>query len=163
MTSYFARRKAQKAMANQEKGQNNMPSGKIRALQIVETNYTSDPVEIPKSFLSYSNKEKDTLPITYNKINWSKTPIPEYAGHYAAILDNVLSQSECDILLSLVEQSAGGNNEGVTNGGWRAAMVNAGANREFLSTEYRIRTGKARCPGLQRSGQRTLELESLTN
>jgi hypothetical protein len=134
MTTFFARRKAQKAVL--EKGQNNMKPGTIRSLQIFETNYTSAPVEIPQTFLSYKDKEKKPS-VTYDKINWSTSPLPEYSGLYAAVLDNVLSQAECDVLLGLVEQSAGGNTEGVTNSGWKPAMVNAGANREFLSTEYR--------------------------
>jgi hypothetical protein len=55
------------------------------------------------------------------------------------VLDNVLSQEECDQLIRLAELSAGGHrgNDDVENNGWKPAMVNVGSNYEVLAPDYR--------------------------
>lgn len=108
----------------------------IRNPQVVRTSYTSKPVSIPGSFL---RPLSDPSTIEVNQINFAKTPLPQYEGLYAVVLDNVLSQSECDELIHMAEQSAGGHDpsEPMENNGWKPAMVNAGRNHEFLALDYR--------------------------
>ncbi|TVY30180.1 hypothetical protein LHYA1_G001088 [Lachnellula hyalina] len=108
----------------------------IRNPQVVRTNYTSKTVSIPRSFLS---PLRDPSIIEVNQIDFANTPLPQYKGLYAVVLDNVLSQSECDELIHMAEQSAGGHDpsEPMENNGWKPAMVNAGRNHEFLALDYR--------------------------
>lgn len=104
--------------------------------QLVRTNYTSRPVSIPDNFLA---PLADPSSITVSQIDFANTELPEYKGHYAVVLDNVLSPQECKELIHLVEKSAGahGDDETVENNGWKPAMVNAGSNKEFLALDYR--------------------------
>ncbi|CAM6128631.1 unnamed protein product [Calypogeia fissa] len=81
---------------------------KEAAPQFLKTSYTSCPVSIPTDFLS--SPPPSTHPsITYTKIDFSTSPIPEYQDHYAVVLDNVLSPEECQELIHLAELSAGGH------------------------------------------------------
>jgi hypothetical protein len=102
---------------------------------VIKTSYTSKPVPIPDSFLSTSAANAGQ--VTYNKIDFSKTALPEYTGLYAVVLDNVLSPAECAELIKLAQLSAGAGDPGVENDGWQPAMVNAGPHGEFLATDYR--------------------------
>jgi hypothetical protein len=108
-------------------------AGLLLPPQIIKTNYTSVPVPVPDSFLS--SLPADAPPVTYTKIDFSTTPLPEYATHYAVILDNVLTPAECTTLIHLAERSAG--SPSVPDNGWTPALVNAGASGEFLATDYR--------------------------
>jgi hypothetical protein len=103
--------------------------------QVIKTSYTSKPIPIPDSFLSTSAANLGQ--VTYNKIDFANTPLPEYTGLYAVVLDNVLSPAECTELIKLAQLSAGAGEPGVENDGWQPAMVNAGASGEFLATDYR--------------------------
>jgi hypothetical protein len=103
--------------------------------QVIKTSYTSKPIPIPDSFLSTS--AANVGQVTYNKIDFANTPLPEYTGLYAVVLDNVLSPAECAELIKLAQLSAGAGEPGVENDGWQPAMVNAGASGEFLATDYR--------------------------
>jgi hypothetical protein len=94
---------------------------------IIRTSYTSKPVKIPPYFLFASPSDADS--ITVEKIDFAASPLPEYAGMYATVLDNVLSASECAELLSLAEMSS--------SDGWQAALVNAGIGREVSAPEVR--------------------------
>ncbi len=107
----------------------------VRSLQVIKTSYTSKPVPIPDSFLSTG--AANVGQVTYNKIDFSKTPLPEYTGRYAVVLDNVLSPAECTELIKLAQLSAGAGEPDVEKDGWRPAMVNAGPHGEFLATDYR--------------------------
>jgi len=98
-------------------------------LRIVETHYTSKPVDIPADFLKAT--PSDAVPITMERIDFSTSPLPEYAPYYARVLDNVLSASECAQLLRLAEQSS-------SSGKWEQAMVNMGIGREALAPEVRL-------------------------
>ena len=107
----------------------------IKALQIVKTNYTSHPVDIPDDFLA---PLKDPSTIKVDKVDFANGELPEYKKLYAVVLDNVLSQEECNQLIHLAELSAGGHGEKeLVNNGWIPAMVNAGVGREFLALDYR--------------------------
>lgn len=100
-----------------------------RENEVIQTSYTSDPIEIVPSFIKTT--AWDFQPITVERIDFSKTDLPEYEGCFAVVLENVLSPSECATLLALAEKSA------TTSQGWKPAMVNAGGNFEALATDYR--------------------------
>jgi hypothetical protein len=95
---------------------------------VIETSYTSKPVEIPPDFLKAT--ASDAKPITIERIDFSSTTLLEHAGAYAVVLDNVLSESECAELLRLAESS--------TTGGWHQALVNAGLGLEVLRPQIRL-------------------------
>jgi hypothetical protein len=125
-----ARRKA--AADKQTKAQDPNP---IRTLQIVNTNYTSYPVDIPESFLA---PLPDPSIIKVEKVDFANSVLSEYKKLYAIVLDNILSLEECDQLIHLAELSAGGHREdNLPNNGWIPAMVNAGPGREFYAPDYR--------------------------
>jgi hypothetical protein len=104
--------------------------------QVVKTNYTSLPVDIPDDFLA---PVADPSTIEVNQIDFATSPLPEYKGLYAVVLDNVMSEEECKQLIHMTELSAGGHSDDATieDNGWRPAMVNAGRDKEFLSLDYR--------------------------
>jgi hypothetical protein len=98
--------------------------------------YDSNKVEIPADFMT--TEPHDARPVTLTVIDWKKTVLPENDQLYAVVLDNVLSQSECDQLLKLAESSVptylyskNGTNP------WRPALVNVGRGREVLEPDYR--------------------------
>jgi hypothetical protein len=99
------------------------------AMQIVQSNYTSKPVDIPPDFLKATPPDAET--ITVERIDFSTSPLPEYATYYATVLDNVLSTTECTELLRLAMESS-------PKGNWEQAMVNAGIGREVLAPEVRL-------------------------
>ncbi|TVY76040.1 hypothetical protein LSUE1_G005480 [Lachnellula suecica] len=103
---------------------------------VVRTNYTSKPVAIPDDFLA---PLADPSILDVKQIDFKQTPLPEYDGLYAVVLDNVLSPEECLQLTRMAEQSAGahGDDKYVENNGWKPAMVNAGQVHEFLALDYR--------------------------
>lgn len=105
--------------------------------EVVRTSYTNVPVPIPSDFLA---PLPDASVIEVNQIDFKQSVLPEYRGLYAVVLDNVLSQSECDELIHLAEKSVGAHQEGeeqLENNGWKPAMVNAGRNHEVLALDYR--------------------------
>ncbi|KAL8634484.1 MAG: hypothetical protein Q9228_007921 [Teloschistes exilis] len=79
---------------------------------------------LPSDFLS-----KPAGDIHCQKIDFTKTSLPEYKGLYAVILDNVLTKAECDDLVRAAE--------GRTNGEWEQAMINIGGGHQRLITDAR--------------------------
>ena len=79
---------------------------------------------LPKDYLSgpYPAIRKEI-------INFKQTNVPEYAGLYACILDNVLTASECSQLIKAAEAR--------TNGKWEQAMINVGGNQQRIMTDVR--------------------------
>lgn len=67
--------------------------------------------------------------IQLQRIDFTKTPLPEYKELYAVILDNVLTKSECEDLIRATEARTGGQ--------WEPAMVNVGGGRQKLITDTR--------------------------
>lgn len=63
------------------------------------------------------------------RIDFSKTSLPEYDGLYATIIDNALSEAECNALIRAAEAHAGGK--------WEQAMVNVGGGRQRLISDVR--------------------------
>ena len=62
-------------------------------------------------------------------IDFSKSPLPEYTGDYAVIVDNALTKSECIQLIQAAEAR--------TEGKWEQAMINTGGNTQKLVTDVR--------------------------
>ncbi|CZT25253.1 uncharacterized protein RCC_10982 [Ramularia collo-cygni] len=67
--------------------------------------------------------------IVVDRIDFAKTCLPEYAGRYAVVLDNVLNEAECQQLIEAAEAT--------TNGEWERAMVNIGGGRQALYADTR--------------------------
>jgi hypothetical protein len=67
--------------------------------------YVSVDLPIPDDFLSVTSPPPDALPMTIRPIDFSQSVLPERAGCYAVVLDNVLSPSECQQLLRMAEAS----------------------------------------------------------
>ncbi|KAL9000578.1 MAG: hypothetical protein Q9169_000871 [Polycauliona sp. 2 TL-2023] len=62
-------------------------------------------------------------------IDFKETPLLEYDGLYAAILDNVFSREECQDLIRAAEAT--------TNGQWEQAMINVGNGEQKLIPDAR--------------------------
>jgi hypothetical protein len=134
MSPIFQKESARRKAAANKKTEGEDPHP-IKTLQIVNTSYTSNPVDIPQDFLAPLS---DSSIIKVEKVDFANSVLSEYKNLYAVVLDNVLSQEECDQLIHLAELSAGGHGEKqLMNNGWIPAMVNAGPGREFLATDYR--------------------------
>ncbi|KAJ8069319.1 hypothetical protein OCU04_002975 [Sclerotinia nivalis] len=129
---------------------------------VVKTSYTSLPVPIPEDFLKPLKNPEETIKV--QRIDFENTVLKEYRGAYAVVVDGVLNEEECGILIRLAEMGKGAHGnvvkgvkvengvegvgseegddedeepQGPANNGWTPAMVNAGVGYEFLSTEYR--------------------------
>ncbi|KAI3391272.1 hypothetical protein diail_7652 [Diaporthe ilicicola] len=107
--------------------------------QPVQMQYASCDVAIPEDFLSLASPPPDAQPVTISPIDWASTTLPEYAGLFAVVLDNVLSPSECQALLQLAESSVDVFRMNPTgdHNPWMPAMVNAGSGFEVLDSGYR--------------------------
>jgi hypothetical protein len=107
----------------------------------IETSYSSTPVAIPPDFLKISSLSDDVPPIQVHEIDFSNSSLPEYCGCYAAVIENVLSASECSQLLRLAEQSTGSpvnlNDSKGKDAAWQPALINAGGGREVMIKEIR--------------------------
>lgn len=79
---------------------------------------------LPLDFLS-----KPAPNIQLQRIDFTKTPLPEYKGLYAVVLDNVLTKDEWDDLIRVAEATTGGK--------WEQAMVNVGGGQQKLITDTR--------------------------
>lgn len=103
---------------------------------VVRTEYHSMPVNIPENFLA---PVPDPSTIKVCRVDFKNSPLNEYRNLYAVVIDDVLSQKECDELIRMAEMSVGAHREeeGPENNGWRPAMVNAGRNHEVLALHYR--------------------------
>lgn len=134
MAGIFQRGRARCKAAADKKPKNGNEAA-IKTLQIVKTNYTSFPVDIPAEFLAPLT---DPSIMKVERVDFANSVLSEFSKLYAVVLDNVLSQEECDELVHLAELSAGGHGEdGLVNDGWIPAMVNAGPGREFFVPDYR--------------------------
>ncbi|KAE9963261.1 hypothetical protein BLS_009478 [Venturia inaequalis] len=86
----------------------------------------SAPAPLPKDFLI--GPPADITPQS-SKIDFTKTELPEYAGLYATVIDNVFTVPECEELVRLAEAT--------TNGKWERAMVNIGGGRQAMYEDTR--------------------------
>lgn len=96
----------------------------------IPVNYTHNPVPIPSTFLT----APAASPITSRTIDFASSSLPQYDGHLALVLDNVLSPLECRELIELAEASVP-RKEG-TNA-WRPALVSLGPGWEAPAPGYR--------------------------
>ena len=93
----------------------------------------TNPVPIPDSFLPSTTPPNAT---TY-KIDFTKTnpALPKYKDHFAAVIDNILTPSECNELIRLAEASTLPSTPHTPT--WERAMVNAGNGKQVLATDTR--------------------------
>lgn len=88
---------------------------------------------------THQDRGKSTLPSDFlsgpapnliiERIDFSKTLLPEYAGLYATIIDNALSEAECNALIRAAEAHSDGK--------WSQAMVNVGGGQQKIMTDTR--------------------------
>ena len=91
---------------------------------------------IPPSFLEGNAPNATLHPLDFQH---TTPPIPAYKDHFAAIIDNFLTPTECIQLLNLAEKSTTDTNpdpDSVTPL-WTRAMLNTGNNTQTLSTDTR--------------------------
>ncbi|KGO44993.1 Prolyl 4-hydroxylase, alpha subunit [Penicillium expansum] len=76
-----------------------------------------------------------------HKLDFERTspPIPEYKGHFAAIVDNFMTEAECKELVRLAEESTRSQlpDSTLSPPVWEHAMVNAGGGRQVMSIDTR--------------------------
>ncbi|KAL8645693.1 MAG: hypothetical protein Q9226_007187 [Calogaya cf. arnoldii] len=82
--------------------------------------------KLPSDFLL---KPNSGLQVRKTIIDFKGTPVPEYQGLYAAILDNAFSREECDALIRAAEAT--------TAGQWEQAMINIGGGKQMLIPDAR--------------------------
>ncbi|KAH7003160.1 hypothetical protein EDB82DRAFT_482721 [Fusarium venenatum] len=93
--------------------------------------YKSKDISIPDTFLT----SPSSTSITSHQIDFANSPLPQYDGHTALILDNVISPDECRELLSLAEDSVPRDDE--TRSAWKPALVSGGDGYESRAPGYR--------------------------
>ncbi|KAL8952488.1 MAG: hypothetical protein Q9222_001591 [Ikaeria aurantiellina] len=79
---------------------------------------------LPSSFLA-----KPAPAAKVQRIDFTKTPLREYADLYAVVIDDAFTKSECDDLIRAAEAQ--------TEGTWEQAMINVGGGRQKLMTDAR--------------------------
>jgi hypothetical protein len=84
----------------------------------------SSAYTLPKGFL-----EGPAPNLKKSKINFTKGNLPEYEGQWAAILDGVLSEEECEQLVAAAEAT--------TDGKWERALVNIGNGMQAMYEDTR--------------------------
>ncbi|KAL7810274.1 hypothetical protein V8C44DRAFT_332785 [Trichoderma aethiopicum] len=97
----------------------------------VSADYSSNPVDIPDTFLTTPPSE----PVTIRPVPWKDSPVPEYAKCKAWILDNVLSPEECSQLIAYAEASA--RREKPDDSPWRPALISVAPGVETKAPGYR--------------------------
>jgi len=100
----------------------------------VKVTYKSNDVAIPDNFLT--SAPADAQPITYKRIDFESSVLPEFSDCYAVVLDNVLSPSECAQLIQLAEASVPDELKEDASP-WRPALVNVGGGYEIEIPDYR--------------------------
>ncbi|KAM0239989.1 hypothetical protein ACHAPO_002968 [Fusarium lateritium] len=93
--------------------------------------YKSKDIPIPDLFLA----SPSSTSITSRQIDFANSPLPQYDGHTALVLDNVISPDECRELLSLAEDSV--PRDGATQSAWKPALVSGGDGYESRAPGYR--------------------------
>ncbi|KAF5237165.1 hypothetical protein FAUST_6193 [Fusarium austroamericanum] len=93
--------------------------------------YKSNDIPIPDSFLTSPSQ----TPIASHQIDFANSPLPQYDGHTALVLDNVISPAECRELLFLAEASVPRDDE--SQSAWKPALVSGGDGYETRAPGYR--------------------------
>jgi hypothetical protein len=79
---------------------------------------------LPADFLSGPAPNPTASPILFEN-----TPLKQYKGLYAVVLDGILSADECHALVSAAEAQNGGE--------WERALVNIGGGRQKMAEDIR--------------------------
>ncbi|PLB33751.1 uncharacterized protein BDW47DRAFT_113464 [Aspergillus candidus] len=89
--------------------------------------------ELSADFLTPEAPPNATLRI----LDFEKTtpPIPAYKGHFAAVIDNLFTESECNEIIRLASEST--KSASCPEGKWARAMVNAGHGKETMAIDTR--------------------------
>lgn len=78
-----------------------------------------------------------------HRIDFATTnpPIPAYANSFAAVIDNIITEAECNELIRLAEVSTlpDGTTHGTAKAAptWKRAMINMGNGKQALATDTR--------------------------
>lgn len=93
-------------------------------------------IAIPEDFL-----RGPAVNATLHKIDFEKTtpPIPSFKNSIAAVVDNLLTETECKQLLQIAEESTRTTLPDSTHSAsqWERAMINAGGGRQIMSVDSR--------------------------
>ena len=89
--------------------------------------------ELSPDFLAPEAPPNATLRI----LDFEKTtpPIPAYKGHFAAVIDNLFTECECNEIIRLASEST--RSASCPEGQWARAMVNAGGGKETMAVDTR--------------------------
>lgn len=94
-------------------------------------------LNVPESFLRGPPQNPQVHEIDFTK---TTPPIPAFKNRFAAVIDNFMTEAECNELLQLAEQSTNPNPQ---DGGpnqtpvWQRAMINAGGGKQVMSVDTR--------------------------
>lgn len=103
--------------------------------QLVKLVHDEMPLRIRPGFLPPQAPRN----VTSSIIDFTTTnpAIPQYKRNFAAVIDNFMTEDECNELLALAEQSSipDGNNNAKPH--WDRAMINVGGGRQELATDVR--------------------------
>ncbi|KAI0018752.1 oxidoreductase domain-containing protein [Xylariomycetidae sp. FL0641] len=130
-----------KKKADEILGQRPPPPPPPQRHQPVRVVYRSNDVALPDGFLTTA--PADARPVTYRELDFAGSPLPEYAGCYAAVVDHVLSPGECAALTRLAEASVPAEDyyhhphHEPDGSPWTPARVNVGAGLEVQMDDYR--------------------------
>lgn len=95
----------------------------------------SNPTTIPDTFL------RPEVPphAASRKLDFTKStpPLPCYKDHFAAIIDNVLTPSECSELIHLAEASTIAPSSPAQPPTWERATINIGGGHQMIATDAR--------------------------
>ncbi|KAL7949361.1 hypothetical protein V8C42DRAFT_341330 [Trichoderma barbatum] len=97
----------------------------------IRVDYSSNPVDIPDTFLTGPAVD----PVTVRPVPWKESAVPEYSKCKAWILDNVLSREECAQLIAYAEASAPLEKPG--DSPWKPALVSVAPGVETRAPSYR--------------------------
>ncbi|KAL4895429.1 hypothetical protein BDV59DRAFT_200075 [Aspergillus ambiguus] len=89
-------------------------------------------IQIPDNFL------RGAPPcVSLHRIDFTKTtpPIPAYKDHFAAVIEHFLTESECNQLLQLAEQSASPAHP--QSNPWERALLNVGNGQQVMAQDTR--------------------------
>jgi hypothetical protein len=77
--------------------------------------------------------------VTSSIIDFSSTDpaIPRYKQHFAAVIDNFMTEDECNEFLAIAEQSTISDSSSSKEPTWERALINIGGGRQAMATDVR--------------------------
>ncbi|EEH37902.2 hypothetical protein PAAG_00823 [Paracoccidioides lutzii Pb01] len=94
--------------------------------------YHQRPSWLPEDFLCADPQNASSRRIDFTKTN---SAFPEYEGHYALMVDDLLSKEECDLLIRAAEESTISDSNKTPK--WDQALINVGNGQQMLHTDTR--------------------------